>query len=104
MSGGSATGYWQCVAVSATSDATGAYSLYAFGPYSQFNDYPKMGVWSDGYYVTFNMFTSTFQGAKVCAYDRASMLAGSPATQPAAAAPAYRSRAQARSSIRWPIA
>ena len=81
VSGGSATGYWQCVAVSATSDATGAYSLYAFGPYSQFNDYPKMGVWSDGYYVTFNMFTSTFQGAKVCAYDRASMLAGSPATQ-----------------------
>jgi len=77
--GGSA-GYWQCVAVSKTSDATGAYSLYAF-QYSQFNDYPKMGVWSDGYYVTFNMFTSTFQGAKVCSYDRASMLAGLPATQ-----------------------
>lgn len=77
--GGSA-GYWQCVAVSQTSDATGAYNLYAF-QYSQFNDYPKMGVWSDGYYVTFNMFTSTFQGAKVCAYDRVSMLAGLPATQ-----------------------
>jgi hypothetical protein len=77
--GGSA-GYWQCVAVSQTSDATGAYNLYAF-QYSQFNDYPKMGVWPDGYYVTFNMFTSTFQGAKVCAYDRAAMLAGRPATQ-----------------------
>jgi len=77
--GGSA-GYWQCVAVSDTSDATGAYHRYAF-PYTQFNDYPKMGVWSDGYYVTFNMFTSTFQGAKVCAYDRAKMLAGQPATQ-----------------------
>ena len=77
--GGSA-GYWQCVAVSTTSDATGGYNLYAF-PYTQFNDYPKMGVWSDGYYVTFNMFTSTFQGAKVCAYDRAKMLAGVAATQ-----------------------
>ena len=77
--GGSA-GYWQCVAVSKTSDATAGYNLYAF-PYTQFNDYPKMGVWSDGYYVTFNMFTSTFQGAKVCAYDRASMLTGAPATQ-----------------------
>lgn len=77
--GGSA-GYWQCVAVSQTSDATGAYNLYAF-QYPQFNDYPKMGVWSDGYYVTFNMFTSTFQGARVCAYDRASMLAGQPAAQ-----------------------
>lgn len=72
--GGSA-GYWQCVAVSQTPDATGAYNLYAF-QYSQFNDYPKMGVWSDGYYVTFNMFTSTFQGAKVCVYDRAKMLEG----------------------------
>ena len=77
--GGSA-GYWQCVAVSQTSDATGAYNLYAF-QYSQFPDYPKMGVWSDGYYVTFNMFTSIFQGAKVCAYERAQMLQGQPATQ-----------------------
>jgi hypothetical protein len=77
--GGSA-GYWQCVAVSQTSDATGAYNLYAF-QYPQFNDYPKMGVWSDGYYVTFNMFTSTFQGPRVCAYDRAAMLAGQPAAQ-----------------------
>lgn len=79
---GDSAGYWQCVAVSQTSDATGAYNLYAF-PYTQFNDYPKMGVWPDGYYVTFNMFTNTFQGAKVCAYDRASMLAvpTQPATQ-----------------------
>lgn len=77
--GGSA-GYWQCVAVSATSDATGAYYRYAF-PYTQFNDYPKMGVWTDGYYVTFNMFTSAFQGAKLCAYDRTSMLLGLPASQ-----------------------
>jgi len=77
---GGAAGYWQCVAISATSDATGAYYRYAF-PYTQFNDYPKMGVWSDAYYVSFNMFTSTFQGAKVCAYDRASMLAGQPASQ-----------------------
>lgn len=77
--GGSA-GFWQCVAVSQTSDATLGYNLYAF-QYSQFNDYPKIGVWPDGYYATFNMFTSTFQGAKVCAYDRAAMLAGQPATQ-----------------------
>ena len=77
---GGTAGYWQCVAVSATSDATGAYYRYAF-PYSQFNDYPKMGVWQDGYYTTFNMFTSSFQGAKLCAYDRASMLVGNPATQ-----------------------
>jgi hypothetical protein len=77
--GGSA-GYWQCVAVSKTSDATGGWNTYAF-PAPNFNDYPKMGVWSDGYYVTFNMFTSSFVGARVCAYDRASMIAGTAATQ-----------------------
>ena len=80
VTNGSSSGYWQCVAVSQTSDATGGYNLYAFN-YPQFNDYPKMGVWSDGYYVTFNMFTSTFQGARVCAYDRAKMLDGLSATQ-----------------------
>jgi len=73
--------YFQCVAVSATSDATGAYFRYAFPYGNVFPDYPKMGVWPDAYYITFNMFTNTFQGAKVCAYDRASMLAGAPATQ-----------------------
>jgi hypothetical protein len=80
VTNGSSAGYWQCVAVSQTSDATGAWNTYAFRQ-PQFNDYPKMGVWSDGYYVTFNMFTSTFQGARVCAMDRAAMLAGTAATQ-----------------------
>ncbi|EIM01635.1 hypothetical protein [Rhodanobacter thiooxydans] len=77
----SATPYYQCVAVSATSDATGAYYRYAFSYGSVFPDYPKMGVWPDGYYETFNMFTSTFQGAKLCAYDRTAMLSGHAATQ-----------------------
>jgi hypothetical protein len=77
---GGASGYWQCVAVSKTSDATGGWNLYAFAA-PNFNDYPKMGVWSDGYYVTFNMFTSSFVGARVCAYDRAAMIAGTAATQ-----------------------
>lgn len=74
----------QCVAVSKTSDATGGYWLYEFDtPGSAFPDYPKMGVWPDGYYETFNMFGSgsVFDGALVCAYDRAKMLTGAPATQ-----------------------
>src|SRR5205814_1395200 len=43
---------------------------------------PKMGLWPDGYYVTFNMFKggTTFNGSKVCAYDRAKMLTGAAAT------------------------
>jgi hypothetical protein len=76
----STTPYLQCVAVSTTSDATGSYNRYAF-QYDQFPDYPKLSVWPDAYYITFNMFTSTFQGARVCAYDRAAMLAGGTATQ-----------------------
>jgi hypothetical protein len=74
--------YYQCVAVSATSDATGAWYRYAFPYGSAFPDYPKMGVWPDGYYETFNMFNgNTFGGAKLCAYDRAAMLNGQAATQ-----------------------
>jgi len=40
-----------------------------------------LSVWPDAYYISFNIFGSTFQGALACAYDRAKMLAGQPATQ-----------------------
>src|ERR1051326_8343229 len=79
----STTPYLQCVAVSQTGDPTGAWYRYSFS-YTAFPDYPKMGVWPDGYYVTFNMFSnggSTFAGAKVCAFDRSKMLLGQAATQ-----------------------
>lgn len=77
----STTPFLQCVAVSTTSDATGTYNVYSFS-YPNFDDYPKMGIWPDGYYTTFNMFNgNTFVGADACAYDRSKMLAGQPATQ-----------------------
>jgi hypothetical protein len=78
----STTPYLQCVAVSQTSDATGAWNRYAFS-YTDFPDYPKLGVWPDGYYITFNMFRNGqfFSGGRVCAYDRAAMIAGTAATQ-----------------------
>ncbi len=69
----SSTSYLQCVAMSATADATGPYYRYAFSyGNTQFNDYPKMGVWPDGYYVSYNIFNygRTFAGSKVCAFDR----------------------------------
>lgn len=75
------TPYLQCVAISTTSDATGTYYRYAFQQ-PNFNDYPKAGVWPDGYYLSFNMFSgNTFVGARACAFDRAKMLAGNVATQ-----------------------
>lgn len=78
------TPYLQCVAVSTTSDATGSYNRYAFSyGTTQFPDYPKMGIWPDAYYETFNIFNNgtTFAGSKLCAYDRTAMLAGAAATQ-----------------------
>ena len=72
--------YLVCVAVSATSDATGTYNRYVFSMPS-FPDYPKLGVWSDAYYMSFNMFgRHNFVGANACALDRAHMLTGAPAT------------------------
>jgi hypothetical protein len=69
--------FFQCLAVSATSDPTGRYYRYAFG-FSSFPDYPKLAVWPDGYYETMNMFNSSgaFTGAETCAYERAKMLNG----------------------------
>ena len=76
--------YLQCVAVSQTPDPTGSYYRYSFSYGNQFPDYPKMSVWPDAYYITFNMFNAagtTFLGGEACAYDRARMLTGAAATQ-----------------------
>ncbi|ABF41150.1 hypothetical protein Acid345_2149 [Candidatus Koribacter versatilis Ellin345] len=75
--------YDECVAISQTADATGAYYLYDF-TYTAFNDYPKMGVWSDKYLITYNLFGptgSSFTGTEVCAFDRTNMLLGNAANQ-----------------------
>ncbi|MEP7019409.1 MAG: hypothetical protein ABI808_02065 [Pseudonocardiales bacterium] len=75
--------FYECVAVSQTSDATGAYNRYSF-QYSSFPDYPKLSVWPDAYYITYNLFNAAgtaFQGAESCAMNRAAMLAGTTATQ-----------------------
>src|SRR5213083_2853281 len=76
--------YLMCVAVSTTSDPTGSYYRYSFNyGNTSFPDYPKLGVWPDGYYLTVNIFANarTFTGAGVAALDRTRMLAGQPATQ-----------------------
>lgn len=80
--------YLQCIAVSSSESFYDSFFhrngqtfyRYAFS-YSYFNDYPKLGVWPDAYYVTFNMFKGTFVGPWACAYDRTNMLQGNPATQ-----------------------
>lgn len=73
----------ECVAISATSDATGAYHRYDFHLGSNFFDYPHLSVWPDAYYMSMNVFNSTgtsFLGPQPFAFDRAKMLQGLPAT------------------------
>ena len=79
----SATPYTQCVAVSTGPDPTGTYNRYSYSFGRDFNDFPKMGVWPDGYYITYNMFKSgrSFAGTNVCAFERAKMLLGQAARQ-----------------------
>ncbi|HLY98768.1 MAG TPA: hypothetical protein VKT33_06850 [Candidatus Angelobacter sp.] len=75
----------ECVAVSTSSDATGSFNRYVFDFGANFPDFPKFGIWPDAYYFSANIFTtfngsSSFAGAEACAFNRAAMLAGSPAT------------------------
>ena len=79
----SSTPFTQCVAVSTGPDPTGSYFRYSYSYANDFNDYPKLGVWNDAYYITYNMFRNgnTFRGNRVCAFERAQMLVGAVARQ-----------------------
>lgn len=65
-----------CVAISQTADPTAnSWFLYTMPLHTDLPDYPKIGVWPDGYYVT------TFEQANLGLYvlDRANMLLGNAA-------------------------
>ncbi len=76
--------FYQCIAISTTGDPTGAWHRYAFRYHqSKLNDYPKFGVWPDGYYMTANQFIfapdEQWAGQGVVVFERDKMLAGRPA-------------------------
>ena len=72
--------YYECIAVSATDDATGDYFAYDFKiSKDKLPDYPKFGVWDDGYYMSIHLFGhqgSQFAAQGVIAFDRQEMLLG----------------------------
>jgi len=75
--------YYECVALSTTADATGAYARYAFAvPNGEFGDYPKFGVWPPAaYYMTAHDFSggqTEYVDALFAAMDRTKMLAANP--------------------------
>ena len=74
--------FFECVAISQTSDPTGAYFRYAIATGTNFPDYPKAGVWPDAYYISTREFAgATFAGVGAYALNRAQALAGNPAAQ-----------------------
>ncbi|MGB9724147.1 MAG: hypothetical protein ACPL7G_09650, partial [Chloroflexia bacterium] len=72
--------FYQCFAVSQSPDPLGSWYRYQFTwPNNYMNDYPKIGVWPDGYYMTANQFASgsgQWRGAGVAAFERSKMLQG----------------------------
>lgn len=74
--------YFECLAVSKTGDpVAGGWWTYALQTdTSSFGDYPKMGIWSDGYYLSANLFTpaNVPTGVRVWALDRQAMVQGQP--------------------------
>jgi len=78
--------FYNCVAISASPDPTGAYYRYAFitqpdtvdGGYF-FPDYPKYGVWTDSYILTTRDFGLINRyGISVYALEKAAMIEGDP--------------------------
>ncbi len=76
--------FHQCFAVSQTANPLGGWYSYDFLiSTTKMNDYPKIGVWSDGYYMSINQFIEpgdAWGGAGAVVFDRSKMLAGAPAT------------------------
>src|SRR5437588_2907932 len=78
---------YQCMAVSKTNDpVTGGWYFYAWKTESGgvLPDYPKIGVWPDGIYMSANDFATTgsgsFQNVQVWAFDRVAMESGANAS------------------------
>jgi len=76
--------FFNCVALSTSSDPTGTYYRYAFSTGANFPDYPKYGVGSNSYFISTREFVGSggpFAGIGAYALNRAQMLAGNPTPQ-----------------------
>ncbi len=72
--------FYQMIAVSQTPDPTGSWYRWEFES-AELPDYPKFGVWRDGFYMSFTRLKSgTLQksGIGVVAFDRTAMISGDP--------------------------
>lgn len=73
--------FYTMVAVSISHDPLGAYYCYAF-EFEYFNDYQKIAIWPDGYYITYNIYDGPdpedFAYSLATVVDRNAMLTGNP--------------------------
>jgi len=69
---------YQMVAISQTGDPTGSWYRYQFTFSYDIDDYPKISVWRDGYYMSIRGFNGGTQHNMIVAMDRTNMIAGSP--------------------------
>jgi len=75
--------FYQMIAVSQTPDPTGSWYRYEYS-FTAMPDYPKFGIWPDGYYMSCNQFSAgagNFAGVGAAAFDRSQMLTGNPGAQ-----------------------
>jgi hypothetical protein len=81
--------YYECIAVSKTADPiSGGWWLYTFraddDSHAWLNDYPKLGLWQDGIYMSSNLFdcltatcsSANYSGVRVWALNRDDMISG----------------------------
>jgi PKD repeat protein len=70
--------FYMMIAVSQTGDPTGSWYRWQYS-FTDMPDYPKFGVWIDGYYMSVNRFASgslSYAGTGAAAFDRTAMIAG----------------------------
>jgi len=72
------TQYAMLLAVSQTNDPTGSWYRWVFEFGNKMPDYPKFGIWPDGYYLAVNQFISgsSWGGVGACAFERDQMILG----------------------------
>jgi hypothetical protein len=70
---------YMILAVSQTPDPTGSWYRYGFTYNYVIPDYPKFGIWPDGYYMSGNLFNPSFVGTIAVAFERSQMLTGATA-------------------------
>ncbi len=79
-------GAFQCIAASKTGDPVGGgWNFYSINTTGGLGDYPKLGIWPDGLYMSVNMFdyaaSGSFQNVRAYAFNKAQMYAGNPTVQ-----------------------